>query len=681
MNNTVGYNFPANSYDRQQGLGENSMIEGKLMFKHTKNMKKHYKLLSLSVACLCSMSAQAAEEQFNGALRAANAGNVGQLQQYQSAMQNDVLGYYPEYWILNQNLGSQPASQIISFAQRYPQSAMAEKLAADYVEEKVKMADFSTAQPVLQYVTNADPAEACAVAQVRAKSGDQLVYAEFKDVWLTTNSQPESCTGLGRMMLSSPLMTNEDRQQRLWVQLRAGQSGQAIATAQGLELNLSLAQLNTIQANPTNYLWSAPKSTATDHAYLIYALGRLADSDLDSAMSIVKRTAEGTPVQVQKTLFRTVGYIGGTTVMKNNFNREVLNYLDASYGLPFSPEEAEIYARQAIRFSAWESLIRAIDAMSVNQKQEDRWQYWLARASEQRTDRASKQAAESIYKKLAVGEDYHNLLARDKLGQLTASTPNSAQPSSQAMQRLNQDIHFRRAFALRNINAPENYINREWNWAVRQAYLRKDDDLLLAAAKRAMDMGWYDRAIYAADRTADKHNYNYRYPMPHQNYVVSHSRNAGIDAAWAYGLMRQESRFNTGARSHVGAGGLMQIMPDTAKLVARQMGETYNPAALTDMNTNIRYGTYYLSTIQRQLSNSPVLATAGYNAGPNRARRWQPEFQSIAADQYTETIPLLETRDYVKHVMTNATYYGILLGQGAQSVGKRMQAIPLRNTP
>nr|WP_228301744.1 lytic transglycosylase domain-containing protein [Acinetobacter variabilis] len=627
------------------------------------------------------MSAQAAEEQFNDALRAANTGNIGQLQQYQSVMQNDALGYYPEYWILNQNLGSQPASQIISFAQRYPQSAMAEKLAADYVEEKVKMADFSTAQPVLQYVTNADPAEACAVAQVRAKSGDQLVYAEFKDVWLTTNSQPESCTGLGRMMLSSPLMTNEDRQQRLWVQLRAGQSGQAIATAQGLGLNLSLAQLNTIQANPTNYLWSAPKSTAADHAYLIYALGRLADSDLDSAMSIVKRTAEGTPVQVQKTLFRTVGYIGGTTVMKNNFNREVLNYLDASYGLPFSPEEAEIYARQAIRFSAWESLIRAIDAMSVNQKQEDRWQYWLARASEQRTDRASKQAAESIYKKLAVGEDYHNLLARDRLGQLTASTPNSAQPSSQAMQRLNQDIHFRRAFALRNINAPENYINREWNWAVRQAYLRKDDDLLLAAAKRAMDMGWYDRAIYAADRTADKHNYNYRYPMPYQNYVVSHSRNAGIDAAWAYGLMRQESRFNTGARSHVGAGGLMQIMPDTAKLVARQMGETYNPAALTDMNTNIRYGTYYLSTIQRQLSNSPVLATAGYNAGPNRARRWQPEFQSIAADQYTETIPLLETRDYVKHVMTNATYYGILLGQGAQSVGKRMQAIPLRNTP
>lgn len=656
------------------------MKEGKWMLKHNFKQKNYAKLLALSVGLSgISAFAQAADEQFNDALRAANAGNISLLQQYQSSMQNDVLGYYPEYWLLNNNLASQPASAIINFAQRYPNSAMAEKLAADYVEEKVKQADFATAQPVLQYVTNADRAETCAMAQVRAKSGDPLVYAEFKDVWLTTNSQPDSCTGLGRMMLSSPLMTQDDRHQRMWGQLRAGQSGQAIATAQTIGVNINLSQLNTIQANPLNYLWSAPKATAEDHAYLIYAMGRLADSDLNGAISSVKRAAEGTPADVQKALYRSVGYIGGTTVMKNNFNREVLNYLDLSYGLPFSAEEAEIYARQAIRFGAWESVIRAIDAMGVSQKQEDRWQYWLARASEQRGDASSKRAAQDIYRKLAVGDDYHNLLARDKIGQSYNNIPSNVQPSSQDAQRLSQDIHFSRAFALRNINASDSYINREWNWAVRQAYLKHDDGMILAAAKRATDMGWYDRAIYAADRTTKQHNYALRYAMPHQNYVVSHSRNAGIDPAWAYGLMRQESRFVTSARSHVGAGGLMQIMPDTAKLVARQMGESYNPAALTDMNTNIRYGTFYLSMIQRQLSNSPVLATAGYNAGPNRARRWQPEYQAIAADQYTESIPLTETRDYVKHVMTNATHYGLLLGQGPQSIEKRMQMIPLRN--
>lgn len=647
-------------------------------------MKNKYMHRSwLGAMCLlgCSFT-YAAEEQFNDALNAANSGNTALLDQYQLAMQNDVLGYYPEYWKLNTNLGFQPTASIVSFAQRYPQSAMAEKLAADYVEEKVKQADFASAQPVLSYVTNPDQAENCALAQVRAKSGDALVFAEYKDVWLATESQPESCLGLGRMMLSSPLMSAQDKQQRLWVQLRSGLSGQALATAQTLGLNLSLAQLNQIQANPLNYLWSAPKTNDADYAYLIFALGRLANNDLSNALSNVQRVAQGTPQNVQKYLYRTVAYIGGTTVMKNNFNREVLQYFDASYGYPLSPEEAEIYARQAIRFGAWESLIRAIDSMTVTQKQEDRWQYWLARASEQRGDSASKATAQQIYRKLAqAGDDYHNLLAKDRLGERYNHQPYDDQPTASDLRRLDQNIHFNRAFTLRRINANPTYTNREWNWAVRQAYLQHDDGLLLAAAKRAHDMGWYDRAIYAADRTTNKHNDTYRYVTPHKTNVVSHSYNAGIDPAWAYGLMRQESRFVTSARSHVGAGGLMQIMPDTAKLIARQMGETYNPAALNEMNTNIRYGTFYLSMIQGQLSNNPVLATAGYNAGPNRARRWQPDYQSISADQYTETIPLLETRDYVKHVMTNATHYGVILGQGAQSLSQRMKVIPMRTSP
>ena len=189
------------------------MTEGKPMLKRLQN--KYYQVFALGVAALgLSAVTHAADEQFNDALRAANAGNVSLLQQYQSSMQGDVLGYYPEYWVLNSNLALQPAANIVGFAQRYPQSAMAEKLAADYIEEKVKMADFASAQPVLAYVSNADRAESCAMAQVRAKSGDPLVFAEYKDVWLTTNSQPESCTGLGRMMLSSPLMTEQDKQQR-----------------------------------------------------------------------------------------------------------------------------------------------------------------------------------------------------------------------------------------------------------------------------------------------------------------------------------------------------------------------------------------------------------------------------------------------------------------------------------
>lgn len=637
------------------------------------------RLFALGCVFGANGAAFAAEEQFNDALRAANSGNTALLDQYTASMQQDALGYYPEYWKLNINLGYQPSGQIVDFARRYPQSAMAEKLAADYVEEKVKQADYNNAQPVVPYVTNPDQAESCAVAQVRAKSGDPLVFAEFKDLWLSTESLPDACQSLGRMMLSSPLMSTQDKQQRLWGQLRAGQLGAALATAQAMGLNLSLAQLNQIQNSPLNYLWSAPKNNATDYAYLIFALSRLAQTDLDSGLSAANRAAENVPEPVQKYLYRSVAYIGGTSVLKNNFNRIVLNYFDASYGdLAFSPEEAEIYARQAVRFGAWDSVMRAIGSMSVTQQQEDRWQYWLARAYEQRGDANSKRIAMGIYQRLAKsGDDYHNLLAQQRLGEAYSKRV-QYQPTASDFRRLDQDIHFRRAFALKRINPSDIYTNREWNWAVRQAYLREDDGLLLAAAQRAADMGWYDRAIYAANRTINKHNDRLSYLTPHQNTVVSYSQNVGLDPAWAYGLMRQESRFVTHARSSVGAGGLMQIMPETAKQVAKKMGETYNPAVLTDMNTNVRYGTYYLSMIQGQLSDNAVLATAGYNAGPNRARRWQASTGTIAADQYVESIPLSETRDYVKNVMTNATHYGSVLGQGIQNIGKWMRAIPAR---
>lgn len=637
------------------------------------------RLFALGCVFGANGAAFAAEEQFNDALRAANSGNTALLDQYTASMQQDALGYYPEYWKLNINLGYQPSGQIVDFARRYPQSAMAEKLAADYVEEKVKQADYNNAQPVVAYVTNPDQAESCAVAQVRAKSGDPLVFAEFKDLWLSTESLPDACQGLGRMMLTSPLMSTQDKQQRLWGQLRAGQLGAALATAQAMGLNLSLAQLNQIQNNPLNYLWSAPKNNATDYAYLIFALSRLAQTDLDSGLSAANRAAENVPEPVQKYLYRSVAYIGGTSVLKNNFNRIVLNYFDASYGgLAFSPEEAEIYARQAVRFGAWDSVMRAMGSMSVTQQQEDRWQYWLARAYEQRGDANSKRIAMGIYQRLAKsGDDYHNLLAQQRLGEAYRKRV-QYQPTASDFRRLDQDIHFRRAFALKRINASDMYTNREWNWAVRQAYLREDDGLLLAAAQRAADMGWYDRAIYAANRTIYQHNDRLSYLTPHQNTVVSYSQNVGLDPAWAYGLMRQESRFVTHARSSVGAGGLMQIMPETAKQVAKKMGETYNPAVLTDMNTNVRYGTYYLSMIQGQLSDNAVLATAGYNAGPNRARRWQASTGTIAADQYVESIPLSETRDYVKNVMTNATHYGSVLGQGIQNIGKWMRAIPAR---
>lgn len=622
--------------------------------------------------------AWAADTDFNAALSAANSGITGLLDSYQFSMQDSVLGYYPEYWKLNADLVNQSAQAILSYATRYPHSAMAEKLAADYIEAKVDSGDIASARLLMPYVTNPDEAESCAMGQVQTISGDPLAVAEYNRVWLRTNKQPASCSALGRLMVNSPIKSAQERQQRLWTLLRAGELGSSVHAAQSLGIGLNAVDLTYLASSPLGYFQSPALVSSSDHAKFLFALARLADTSVDMAASQLNLFKTRLPVDVQRYGYRILAYKASNSVMQNGFNPQSVSWFDQSYGYPFSDEEAESYARQAIRFGQWEAVLRAVDAMSLPVQQERIWQYWFARASEQRQDTQSKTAARAFYTNLALQDDYYGLLARDRLGQSLTKLGTSYTPTGQDFQRLDSDVHFNRAFALRNINASAAYANREWNWAVRQAYLKQDDGMILAAASRANNIGWYDRAIYAAERTTNLHNYELQFLTPFREQVVQHSANVGIDPAWVYGLIRQESRFIMTARSHVGAGGLMQIMPDTAKWVAAKLGEPYSGSALSNMQTNIRYGTYYLGHIHNQLSSQSVLATAGYNAGPNRAKRWQPSSLPLEGDQYTESIPLLETRDYVKNVMANATYYNLLFGRATPTITTRMGKVPVQ---
>lgn len=182
-------------------------------------------------------------------------------------------------------------------------------------------------------------------------------------------------------------------------------------------------------------------------------------------------------------------------------------------------------------------------------------------------------------------------------------------------------------------------------------------------------------AINSAERTDKKLNYNLRYISPFRDLTERYAAQAGVDPAWVYGLIRQESRFMIGARSNVGAHGLMQVMPATAREIAGKIG--MSPDQLHTMDGNIRMGTWYLGDAKRRLSNDEVMATAGYNAGPSRARRWQAA-TPLEGAIYAETIPFNETRDYVKKVMTNATYYASLFNEPQTSLKQRMGTVPGR---
>ena len=212
---------------------------------------------------------------------------------------------------------------------------------------------------------------------------------------------------------------------------------------------------------------------------------------------------------------------------------------------------------------------------------------------------------------------------------------------------------------------------REWSWAIRGL----DDRSLLAAAAIAAEASVTDRAIFTAERTLQLHDYAQRYPLPHREALDAATRQWDLDEAFVYGLIRQESRFLPQARSPAGAVGLMQIMPRTAKWIARQIPvQPYHSDMLARPDVNVLMGSYYLHRVLEALGH-PILATAAYNAGPARARRWR-DTKPLEGAIYAETIPFPETREYVKKVFTNAWFYRNRLSGATASLRQSLGTVP-----
>jgi soluble lytic murein transglycosylase len=205
------------------------------------------------------------------------------------------------------------------------------------------------------------------------------------------------------------------------------------------------------------------------------------------------------------------------------------------------------------------------------------------------------------------------------------------------------------------------------------------DRELLAAAQFACDREVWDRCINTSERTKGEFDIDQRFPTPFREAVVQRSREINLDPSYVYGLIRQESRFIMDARSNVGASGLMQVMPATARWTARKIGMAgFRPEQIQDRETNIAIGTGYLKLVLDDFDGSMPLAAAAYNAGPGRPRNWRngPVLEAAA---WAENVPFNETRDYVKKVLANTTLYAALLSGEPQSLKARLGRVGPRD--
>lgn len=334
-----------------------------------------------------------------------------------------------------------------------------------------------------------------------------------------------------------------------------------------------------------------------------------------------------------------------------------------------TPETQEWKVRAALRVGDWLIVKETIDHMTPSVKKRDpAWTYWYARAQKELGDESlAKEGLQALI------DQYHfyGQLAREDLG-MKIYVPKRVVAEEALVKQMSVNKSFARAGRFYGMNMRFEG-NREWNWELRGL----SDKHLIAVAEHARRIGLYDRAVNTADRTKLEHDFSLRYPTPFKESLTPIAGSIGLDTNWAYGLIRQESRFIMNARSHVGASGLMQVMPATARYVAKKIGmNSFKPSQLDDMKVNLTLGSNYLNMVLQDLDGSWTLASAAYNAGPGRPKMWREKLpRTVEGAIFAETIPFNETRGYVKNVLANASYYAAMSSNKTPSLKQNLGTV------
>lgn len=478
-------------------------------------------------------------------------------------------------------------------------------------------------------------------------------YSKVAELVRVTGKLPAGCTRLVESAAASGRLNTNDA----WRRVRGLLSNSQTTDARNLAAALGSPFEGGAQGATEYSLLSVIGKDARKSASATATL-----SDMESGLSREQRSFAW-------------GVLGHYHAQSQNMPTALSYYGRVSDRKQLTDEQLEWYARAALRLQRWDELASVIQHMPEKLQKDPTWQYWLGRSFA--AQGKNSQAKEMYEKAAASGRNFYAVLAGEELGRRINTRNNVSDADAKDVRRMSEDGAIKRALVLFK-NSQSNGDSKmrrqaqaEWRFATRDF----NEDNLLTAAQVAFDNQFYDMAINSADRTDHKLNYKLRYISPFKDLTVRYASQAGIDPAWVYGLIRQESRFVMGAQSSVGAQGLMQVMPATAREIAGKIG--MSSSELYTMDGNIRMGTWYMADAKRRLQNNEIMATAGYNAGPGRARNWQAS-SPLEGAIYAETIPFTETRDYVKKVMTNATYYASLFNEPQTSLKQRMGTVPGR---
>ncbi len=577
-----------------------------------------------------------------------------------------VLAPYVEYWRLMLDSRTEDA-RITRFLARYPGSRLAESLRADWLKSLGAREAWQTYLAEYRRLAQPDVTLQCYAYRAEWALGDRVHEREAISLWFTGRDMPSACMPLFNELMQAGLIGPEDVWRRFRLALEAGYLGVAKAVSNALPeaQRPAPALLDQAARDPARVLDANvldPERRA-DREVVLYALDQLARRDSTQAEQALRIWAPRlNPLEAHAAWGRLAVWAA------RRHEAVALDWFRRAGRMGLNDFQREWQARAALRAGDWKSVRGAIESMGDATREQRVWRYWLARALEAGGE---ERAANAIFLDLSREHDYYSQLAQEELGPVVQAPDINIKVGGGDIAAVAREPGIVRAVALYRLGLRSD-ATQEWNWTIRNF----SDARLLAAAELARRMEWYDSAINTAERTRDLNDFELRFLAPYREQAREAARENDIDEAWVYGLMRQESRFVNVARSSAGASGLMQIMPATAHWIAQRLGiKRFKLEQMSDPARNIRFGAYYLKHVQSMLDGSPVLATAGYNAGPRRAQSWR-DTQAMEAAVYIESIPFAETRDYVKKVMSNAMYYASRFGQPSVLLKDRLGMIP-----
>jgi len=606
-----------------------------------------------------------ARERFLEARKALNEKRLGDFHKLARKLKDYPLYPYLEYWRLRDRLADASSREVNAFIKRYADQPVGERMRRAWLYELARKQEWKR---YLDVYEGGQPVELqCYRLQAKLHTGDrEALFDAALPLWLVGYSQDNACDPVFRYLEDKGLLTDELVWERIRLAMNSGNASLAAYLAKRLpEADAAWVSLwREARRRPSTVL-DAPalkKDVPIAREIILYALKRLAGNDEQQAhdkWQQVRRGHDFTEAesgQIEKSIALYAGW------------RQHPQAHDWLAAVPDSAVDARVRewrVRSAIHAGLWQAVLDDIAAMPADEAQRDEWRYWQAIAL---TRTGLRQEARDRLAPLARERDYHGFLAADALRWPYEMNNQPLAYTEAQLDEIRRLPGMVRAHELLLADLPTE-ARREWQHIIADF----DADQLKRAAALASEWGWHDSAILTVARSSDYDDLQLRFPIDHSEDVERYASANQLDPGHVFAVIRTESAFNKDARSGAGAMGLMQLMPSTGRSTARKYSiPLASTKSLYDPEQNIRIGTAYLKQVMEQYEQNVVLASAAYNAGPQRVDKWLPEQRKQPAESWIAAIPFNETRRYVQRILSYAAIYDWRMDRPVTPLSKHM---------